>query len=116
MPEENEVVEFKRLILADGTVLNDCECGYYDDSLWCYLKNVPLTDVFRYFSIPENYYTVIFEFGTTYLYRRIKYSGFTKLKSINVNKDSIEVSVVGLDTTQEKEDVHPNGVRSENQD
>lgn len=106
MPEEQEVVDFKRLVLANGRVLDNCECGFYEDSLWCYLKDIELPDAFQCFLHPEDFKTVIFEFGTSQLYRRITYSGFTKLKNITINKESIDVCIVGLDVTEKKEDIY----------
>lgn len=109
MPEEDEVMEFKKLTFANDVILGDSECGFYEDTLWCYISGRPLLEVVQLFSKPENFNKVIFEFGTSSLFRRITYTGFVKLKSIEIAANTINVCIVGLDVKVEKEDVYSEG-------
>lgn len=88
MPEENVI---KRLILADGTVLDDCECGYADKQLWCYLRKLTFNQVFQLFSDPELTKEIIFEYGIEGNPVVETYSGFTNIKNISRRELTIDV-------------------------
>lgn len=91
MPEET----ITRLILKDGTVLNNCECGYYNRSLWCYLKGYSFSEAFQLFSDPDNFETVIFEYGTKDYYKRISYSGFESITAVEQRELTVDVRLEG---------------------
>jgi hypothetical protein len=104
MPEENEF--YKRLILADGTVLNNCECGYYEKTLWCYInKDIPLLSVFQYFSDIDKYNMIIFEFGTDSVAKRITYTGFDEFKTLDITEDNYAVRLTGPKIDKEEENI-----------
>ena len=97
-----------RLILHDGTVLNNCECGYYKKNLWCYLKGISFSDAFRYFSDPEAYYSVTFDMGfQPAFFERIVYTGFTDMTAIQKEEDRISVRLEGDNITIEENRIYP---------
>ena len=109
MIEDNVEV---RLILADGTVLNNCECGYYDNTLWCFLKDISFSDAFMYFENEDKYNTVIFDMGfQDAFYDRITYSGFTEVVAIQKDPDNkISVRLIGPEIKIEEERIYKDPV------
>ena len=75
------MTEGRELIMNDGTVYSDSECGYADHQLWCYVKNSNLTDVFAVFSDSSKTEKIIFRYGST----EEIYTGFTALNLIKVS-------------------------------
>ena len=101
MPEEENMA--LSLILNDGTVLEDCECGYYDKSLWCTLKGgITFAEAFQYFSTPNKFKTVTFVLKFGEVIDKIKYSGFEEVTAVLQHEDSVEVRLQGFRITQEK--------------
>ena len=101
MPED--IVDSKRLILADGTVLEDCDCGYSNKNLWCFLKNIPFGEAFQYFSDPKKFNTVIFEMTVGDLTDRITYSGLERVTAIQQNEFTVDVRLEGYIISIQKE-------------
>ena len=102
MPEADAV---RRLVLADGTVLDQSECGYAERKLWCYLKNLTFADAFQIFSNPDKIGVIKFEYGLTDQYTRITYTGFTDIQTITSRELSIDVCVTGDNTSITTEEV-----------
>lgn len=84
-----------RLILKDGTILDDCRCGYSDRSLWCFLRNISFYEAFRYFSSPEVFETVVFEMEDDYFIDRFTYSGIENIVSVIQREDEVNVRLEG---------------------
>lgn len=105
MIEDNVEV---RLILADDTVLNNCECGYVDNSLWCFLKNISFSEAFYYFDNENKFNTVIFDMGFAEdFYDRIIYSGFEELVDIQKETNgNISVKIQGPEIKIERERIY----------
>ena len=97
MPEKT----INRLILSDGRVLDNCECGYYNKTLWCYLKGYSFNDAFQFFSDPENFKTIIFEYGTESYRRQITYNGLISLIAIEKREFTVDVRLEGTDISIE---------------
>lgn len=108
-----EIIEIKKLILADGTVLENCECGYSNRSLWCFLKGIPFGEAFQYFSSPEKFKTVIFEMTFGRITDRITYSGFEEITAVQQSEETVDVRLEGYKITVEKERIFED--QSENQ-
>ena len=100
MPDENDI-QYK-LILADGTVLNNCECGYSNRTLWCFLKGIPFGEAFQYFSGPEKFNTVTFVMHFGDIINKIKYSGFEQITSVQQNEFTVDVRLEGYKIDIEK--------------
>ena len=101
MSEDNMMT---RLVLKDGTILNDCECGYCNGSLWCYLKGLSFNEAFQQFSDPSKLSEITFEYGTETYYRQTIYSGFTNIIAIEKRDFTIDVRLEGYDTAIETRD------------
>lgn len=93
----------KRMIFSDGSIIEDCECGYYDKTLWCFLKNLTFNEAFQYFSDPSKFKTIVFEYGYDGLYDRFTYAGFLSIKSIEKREFTIDVCIEGIDISINQE-------------
>ncbi len=92
MPEETYK---RRLILADGTVLEDCECGYDSKSLWCFLKGISFSEAFQIFSGPDKFNKIIFELDYDTIIDRIIYTGIEQITSVVQRDDKVNVRLEG---------------------
>lgn len=101
MPEEAVV----RLIMADGTILDKSQCGYAEKRLWCYLTDVTLAEAYAMFSDPAKTNEIVFEFGTEKRFIRITYTGFTDITTISKKELSIDICMVGENTSYREEEV-----------
>lgn len=99
----DEMIDIRRLILADGTVLENCECGYSSRNLWCFLKDIPFGEAFQYFSSPEKFSTVIFEMTFGDITDRITYSGFQEITAVQQSENSVDVRLEGYKIDIKKE-------------
>lgn len=107
MPEEGFN---KRLILNDGTVLENCDCGYSSRSLWCFLKGIPFGEAFQYFSSPEKFQSVTLELEYMDFTDRTVYSGFEAITSITQSENTVDVRLEGYKIDIEKTRIiHKNG-------
>jgi hypothetical protein len=99
-----------RLILADGTVLNNCECGYTSNSIWCFLRGISFSDAFAHFSDIDKFNMITFDLGfSDDFYDRITYTGFEELQAIQKNDyDSVDVRLSGKEIKIEKERIFKN--------
>ena len=98
-----------RLILADGTVLKNCECGCSARDLWCFLKDIPFGEAFQYFSDPEKFQTVIFEMQCGGIIDRITYSGLEHIMAVQQNTSTVDVRLEGYNIIINKERVYIEG-------
>lgn len=92
----------KRLILNDGTVLENCECGYASRSLWCFLSDIPFGEVFQYFSSPDKFSTVIFELEYEKYKDIFTYSGLEQITSVVQNEFTVDVRLEGYHVNIDK--------------
>ena len=74
-------MEGQRLILKDGTELENCSAGYADGYLWCYLIGLTLQEAAALFFDPAKTDKIIYQFGDM----SAEYDGFTVCKSISDN-------------------------------
>ena len=93
MPEDN----VNRIILNDSVILENCDCGYYNKSLWCYLKGYTFSEAFRLFSSPEHFKKVVYEYGLNHYYKRITYTGFTSITALEQREFTVDVRLEGID-------------------
>ena len=94
------ITRVHRITLNNGTVLEDCDVGHYEDDeyIWCFLKNISLVEAFQLFSVPENIETIIFEYGMSNQYTKTTYSGYNKIKSITQRTGGVNVGLCGTYT------------------
>lgn len=93
MPEEKDII--KELILADGTVLKDCECGYSNRNLWCFLKGVSFGEAFQYFSGPEKFRKITFRMQIGNITDIIEYIGFEQVTAVQQSEFTVDVRLEG---------------------
>lgn len=103
MPEEKDIRH--KLILADGTVLNNCECGYSNKTLWCFLKDIPFSEAFQYFSGPEKFNTVIFVMAYGDITTKITYSGMEEITAVQQSEYTVDVRLEGTHIEVNREQI-----------
>ena len=91
-----------RLILANGAILENCECGYYDKTVGCFLKGISFGEAFQYFSDSEKYRSVKFDIEYEQYIDRIEYSGMEVIESIIQRESSVDVMLAGTNITLTK--------------
>lgn len=109
MPDENDMTT--RLILADGTVLNKCECGYSEKNLWCFLdkETVSFLEACQYFSDLDCYNMIIFELGFSDYTDVITYSNIEDCIAIQKTEKTIDVRLIGNDIKIEQKRIFKDG-------
>lgn len=105
MAEENYG---RRLILKDGTILDDCECGYTARNLWCFLNGVSFAEAFQYFSKPENYETVVFELTFGDITDQFTYTGIERMTAIQQNSKTLDVRLEGYNIQETQKRIFKN--------
>lgn len=85
----------RKLVLNDGTVFEDGECGYAEHTLWCYVKNCTMAEAFAVFSDPNKTQEIKFIYGT----KEVTYVGFTEMNLIKVSEFTIDIRLVGENTS-----------------
>ena len=101
----DDYTRFSRLVLKDGTVLNNCSCGYANKELWCFLKDRTLFDAIQLFSGPEKFQTIVYEFGIPINYTRITYMSITGVVTFDQQETQTDVRLVGDNITQTEETI-----------
>lgn len=82
------------IVLADGTVLEDSECGYADYTLWCYVKGKTISEVFELFIDPKKTSHISYVHNGNH----DDYEGFTKLNLIKQSEFTVDVRMVKENT------------------
>ena len=101
----DEYTRFSRLKLKDGTIINNCSCGYSNRELWCFLNDQSIFEAMQLFSDPSKFETVIFEFGIPINYTRLTYSGMTELITIDQRDTQTGVRIAGSRVEQIEEEI-----------
>lgn len=73
----------RRLILADGTKLEEAEAGYASGNLWCWIPNCSMATAFGLFTNPNRTRKIIFQYGEM----QDEYNGFTTCTNVSVDPD-----------------------------
>lgn len=68
----------RRLIMNDGTVWDESECGYADGFLWLFLHDVETEEAETVVRNPEATKKIIFEYGEM----QDEYTGFSNVQII----------------------------------
>lgn len=87
----------RRLIMGDGTVFEEGECGYAEHQLWCWIKNITFAEAFAVFSNPFKTNTIRF------IHSNIEeiYTGFTTINIIKQSEFTVDIRLVGENTSVE---------------
>lgn len=102
MPDDHMI---NRIILNDSIILDDCDCGYTNRSLWCYLKGYTFSEAFQLFSSPDHFQKVVYEYGYPYYYKRIIYTGFTAITALEQRDFTVDVRLEGIDISVKEETI-----------
>lgn len=86
MPEQKTG---QRIILKDGTTLENGRCGYAEGFLWCWVR-MTIQQAAELFFDPEKTGTIIFEYGEM----QDEYEGFTSCTRIMQGEDETAVCLV----------------------
>lgn len=111
MPEDN----VSRIILNDSVVLENCDGGYYDKSLWCYLRGYTFSEAFQLFSSPEHFEKVVCEYGMKHYYKRVTYTGFTSITAIEQREFTVDVRLEGDDIHIDEQIISQEGNQNESE-
>lgn len=77
--------EGRRLILKDGTVIENGEAGYSQGKLWCYIPGWTLPQAAAVFFDPAKTKLIIFQYGEM----EDEYRGFTRCVSLMTDTDGL---------------------------
>lgn len=80
--------EGQRLILKDGTKIEDGSCGYADGRLWCWVHGYSLQQAARIFTNPAKTGKIVYQYGEM----SSEYDGFTECVNLFIDNDG-KVSV-----------------------
>ena len=103
MPED--ITSISRITLNDTVILDGCDCGYANRSLWCYLKGYTFAEAFQLFSDPEKFKKVVYEYGFNNYYKRVTYTGLTTLTAIQQSDFTVDVRLEGIDVAIHEETI-----------
>lgn len=73
----------RRLILMDGTTLEDGEAGYAQGFLWLWFSGMTLAEAFALFIDPAKTGHIVFQYGEM----EDVYDGFTNCTSVSIDVD-----------------------------
>lgn len=76
-------MEGQRLILNNGTIIEDGSAGYFCGFLWCYFKGMTLMQVSELFLNPANTARIVFQYGDN----EETYTGFTVCREMSIDAD-----------------------------
>ena len=82
MPEQRTG---RRLILNDGTTIENGQAGYSQGFLWCYFTGYTMQQAASLFFDSEKTARIVFQYGEM----EDEYNGFTNCININVNTDGL---------------------------
>lgn len=73
----------QRLILKDGTIIENGSCGYSDGRLWCWFHGFTMAQAAQVFCDHEKTDHILYEYGEM----TAEYAGFTDCRSLIVDND-----------------------------
>ena len=73
----------QRLILMDGTVIENGNCGYSAGSLWCWVHGFTMPEAAQIFFDPSKTGKIVYEYGQM----TDEYEGFTNCVNLFVDVD-----------------------------
>ena len=76
-------MEGQRLILMDGTQIENGRCGYSDGHLWCWITGYTMQEAATIFFDAEKTGKIVFEYGEM----SDEYNGYTNCTNLFINND-----------------------------
>ncbi len=81
-----------RVVLADGTIVENCSIGATAFGIWVNVKNMNLMTAAQLFGDPEKTRLMRFEYGSMY----DEFEGYTQLSVINCDRENeIRIRLTG---------------------
>ena len=80
MPEQKTG---QRLILMDGTIIEDGHCGYSEGHLWCWVTGYTMVQAAAIFFDPDKTGKIIYEYGEM----SDEYDGYTNCTNLFIDYD-----------------------------
>ncbi len=84
-------MEERILVMADGTKLKRCECGYYSAVLWVKFRGITMKKAFSIAGNPKKTAKIEFFVGEQLI---SSFEGFTEIVAMNTVEDVISVGLV----------------------
>ena len=81
-------MEGRRLVFADGTIIENGEAGYADGVLACFIRGKSIAEVFFIFNDPDKARRIVFQYGEM----QDVYEGFTQIAYL-LDGDRISVGL-----------------------
>lgn len=81
-------MEGQRLILMDGTIIENGRCGYSDGHLWCWVIGYTMQQAAGIFFDPDKTGEIVYQYGEM----SDRYEGFTVCTNLFIDNDG-KVSV-----------------------
>lgn len=81
-------MEGQRLILMDGTIIENGRCGYADGRLWCWVTGYTMQQAAGIFFDPDKTGEIVYQYGEM----SDRYEGFTVCTNLFIDNDG-QVSV-----------------------
>ena len=105
-----------QLLLTDGTTLNNCSCGLYDNTLTCFIKDLSFVDAFKYFMDPDNFSTITFDIVYSMGFTdRIEYNGLERVISVIQKKGQVDICLEGSNITKKSSRIYNQGMEVGNE-
>jgi hypothetical protein len=79
----------QRLILNDGTTLENAEAGYANGVLWCYVPGITTQQAAALFFDPAKTQKIIFQYGEM----QNVYEGFTVVTAMLQDEDQVSIGL-----------------------
>ena len=76
-------MEGRRLILNDGTTIEDGSCGYSDRRLWCWISGYTMQEAAAIFFDTNKTTKIVYQYGDM----SDEYDGFTVLTHLMIDDD-----------------------------
>lgn len=77
-------MEGRRLILNDGTIIENASCGFADGFLWLWFPNFTMQEAISILFDANKTMRIVFEYGEM----SDEYTGFTNCVSVNINAEN----------------------------
>lgn len=73
----------QRLILLDGTTIEDGSCGYAEGKLWCWVNGFTMPQAAAIFFDPQKTGNIVYEYGEM----SDEFDGYTNCITLFINTD-----------------------------
>ena len=79
----------RRIAMNDGTIYEDSEIGYSNDTIWCFISNHTIVEVFSDFSDRSKIARLTFQYGEM----EDTYENYTELGAFIQNGSQVQIQL-----------------------